>query len=461
MPHAGRNPVLGHIFRQYDHPQRPRPPFFSQAARQDRRNSWHDGKSRSFATSVTSQAPPRALIVGGGPAGCTTAYFLAKAGFDVTVSERSTRPPYGQGIDITNRAVDVVKRMDILNKIKANTTGETGFALLDDEGKQIGSLLGFNVAQHESVDQQRVFSPTNELEIMRGTLNKMLAKAAKEKHAKFRYGCTISGLEQYPDRVDAVLSDRQQVEPYSVVIGADGVGSRVRKLAFPSETLKTAYSPTNTYAAYFSMSVEEEDRRSYSRLQQGGRGRALWLRPIDRQGARQTGYFITTTPTSTELDKLDTSGNLATREQQQSNLEALHDNMRGIKDLVVRGMYECNDWHFTRLAQIKLPTWHGRGTSMALIGSYILAGKLASNPTDPQAAFAAYKRVFDPYVHEEGKIPFGGRAQNIFVPESRFALWSLRQLYRAFSYGYGSTLLKLASAQNKAEDAYKLPMYPI
>lgn len=98
---------------------------------------------------------------------------------------------------------------------------------------------------------------------------------------------------------------------------------------------------------------------------------------------------------------------------------------------------------------------------MALIGSYILAGKLASNPTDPQAAFAAYKRVFDPYVHEEGKIPFGGRAQNIFVPESRFALWSLRQLYRAFSYGYGSTLLKLASAQNKAEDAYKLPMYPI
>lgn len=170
-----------------------------------------------------------------------------------------------------------------------------------------------------------------------------------------------------------MLSDRQQVEPYSVVIGADGVGSRVRKLAFPSETLKTAYSPTNTYAAYFSMSVEEEDRRSYSRLQQGGRGRALWLRPIDRQGARQTGYFITTTPTSTELDKLDTSGNLATREQQQSNLEALHDNMRGIKDLVVRGMYECNDWHFTRLAQIKLPTWH--------VGRCALVGDAAYCPT--------------------------------------------------------------------------------
>lgn len=165
MSLAGRNQVLGHVCRQYAHLQRPTTPFFSQIARQDWRGWWHNDKSRSFATSITSQAPPRALIVGGGPAGCTTAYFLAKAGFDVTVSERSTRPPYGQGIDITNQAVDVVKRMDIFDKVKANTTGETGFALLDDEGKQIGSLLGFNVAQYEDVDQHGIFSPTNELEV--------------------------------------------------------------------------------------------------------------------------------------------------------------------------------------------------------------------------------------------------------------------------------------------------------
>lgn len=163
MPPAGRNPVFGHICRQYTHLQRPTAPFFNQAARQDWRDRWCNGTSRSFA--ITSQVPPRALIVGGGPAGCTTAYFLAKAGFDVTVSERSTRPPYGQGIDITNQAVDVVKRMDMLDKIKANTTGETGFALLDDEGKQIGSLLGYNAAQYEDVDQEGVFSPTNELEV--------------------------------------------------------------------------------------------------------------------------------------------------------------------------------------------------------------------------------------------------------------------------------------------------------
>lgn len=100
------------------------------------------------------------LIVGGGPAGSSTALWLAKAGFRVTVAERSTIPPYGQGIDITDEAVDIVKKMGLWEKIKDNTTGESGFALLDDAGKEIG-MVGTNPA-----DQSKTaFSPTNEIEV--------------------------------------------------------------------------------------------------------------------------------------------------------------------------------------------------------------------------------------------------------------------------------------------------------
>lgn len=126
------------------------------------------GKSRTFKTSSTLKKPPpsnRILVVGGGPAGCTTAFFLAKAGFDVTVAERSTRSPYGQGIDVTDQAVDVVKRMGLLDKIKSETTGETGFALLDDGGRQIGSLLGTNAAQRDSTQSEESPSLTNEIEV--------------------------------------------------------------------------------------------------------------------------------------------------------------------------------------------------------------------------------------------------------------------------------------------------------
>jgi hypothetical protein len=115
---------------------------------------------RSFSSQINKSNMHHILVVGGGPAGSTTAFFLAKAGFRVTVIERSNIPPYGQGIDITGPAVEIVKKMGLLEKIKANTTGESGFAMLDDAGKEIGSV-GTNSADLS----KRSFSPTNEIEV--------------------------------------------------------------------------------------------------------------------------------------------------------------------------------------------------------------------------------------------------------------------------------------------------------
>jgi hypothetical protein len=115
---------------------------------------------RSFSSQTNKSNMHHILVVGGGPAGSTTAFFLAKAGFRVTVIERSTIAPYGQGIDITGPAVDIVKKMGLLEKIKASTTGESGFAMLDDAGKEIGSV-GTNSADLS----KRSFSPTNEIEV--------------------------------------------------------------------------------------------------------------------------------------------------------------------------------------------------------------------------------------------------------------------------------------------------------
>jgi 2-polyprenyl-6-methoxyphenol hydroxylase-like FAD-dependent oxidoreductase len=144
----------------------------------------------------------RVLVVGGGPAGSVTAFWLAKAGFEVVVVERSTVEPYGQGIDVTDEAVDVVKRMGLLEQIKSSTTGESGFTMVDDAGKDIASL-GTN-----SLDDGKggIGSPTQEIEashcpffekaichltikqIMRGKLVNILAQAAKDQGAEFRYG---------------------------------------------------------------------------------------------------------------------------------------------------------------------------------------------------------------------------------------------------------------------------------
>ncbi|KAG9563047.1 oxidoreductase, partial [Aureobasidium melanogenum] len=379
------------------------------------------------------------LIVGGGPAGSSTAFWLAKAGFRVTVAERSTIPPYGQGIDITDEAVDIVKNMGLWEKIKDNTTGESGFALLDDAGKQIG-MVGTN-----SADQSKTaFSPTNEIEIMRGTLTNIFMDAAKEQGVEYRYGCTVSDIQQEASSVTATLSDTNQAEEYTAIIGADGVASRVRNLAFDKTITENCFKQTDTYVAYFSMQVDPKHQITHSVGQHANKGRIMWIRPIDKTGSRASGYLIVTTTDAADLHQAARNG---TVEQQKAVLDKRYEGVGGIKDRILQGMRKSQDFYFTRVVQVRLDTWHsgrcalvgdaaycpspltGQGTTMALIGSYILAGELTANPEDPAAAFTNYRKKFEGFVQEHGTIPLGGRAPKLLAPQSDLGIWSIRFIF--------------------------------
>jgi 2-polyprenyl-6-methoxyphenol hydroxylase-like FAD-dependent oxidoreductase len=74
------------------------------------------------------------LISGAGIAGSVTAYFLALAGFDVTVLERSpSLRTLGQGIDMEGPAISVIQKMNLEKTIREKTTGEKGVAFVDDK----------------------------------------------------------------------------------------------------------------------------------------------------------------------------------------------------------------------------------------------------------------------------------------------------------------------------------------
>ncbi|KAG9683019.1 oxidoreductase, partial [Aureobasidium melanogenum] len=339
------------------------------------------------------------LIVGGGPAGSSTAFWLAKAGFEVTIAERSAIPPYGQGIDITDEAVDIVKKMGLWEKIKENTTGESGFALLDDAGKEIG-MVGTNPA-----DQSKsAFSPTNEIE----------------------------------------MHNTNQAEEYTAIIGADGVASRVRNLAFDKTIIENCFKQTDTYVAYFSMQVDPKHQITHSILQHANKGRVMWMRPIDKTGSRASGYLIATTTDAADLQQAARHG---TVEQQKALLDKRFQGVGGIKDKIIQGMRESQDFYFTRVVQVRLDTWHsgrcalvgdaaycpspltGQGTTMAVLGSYILAGELAASPEDPAAAFTNYRKKFEGFVRENGTIPLGGRAPRLAAPQSDLGIWILRLVF--------------------------------
>ena len=169
--------------------------------------------------------------MGGRPVGATAAYWLAHAGFYVTVAERFTdKFAHGQGLDVADQPVQAVQKMGVYNQIKSKVTGDAGFTILDDQGKVIATL---GTARDE---KGKCFSLTQEIEIMRGDTNQMLADKAKEsKRVTYRYGCTVSELRQSETHVTAVFTNTGASEDFSSLIGADGLMSRTRKMAFPPE----------------------------------------------------------------------------------------------------------------------------------------------------------------------------------------------------------------------------------
>ena len=141
----------------------------------------------------------RVLISGAGVAGSILAFWLARHDFQVVVIERSkAEQKAGQGIEIEEPALKVVKSMGILDKLNELKTGEMGFNLVDQQSRSYGL---FEVGG---------ISPTGALELMRGDLTEALYKAADESaHVTYRFETTIQSLRQTQDKVIVELKRRK------------------------------------------------------------------------------------------------------------------------------------------------------------------------------------------------------------------------------------------------------------
>src|SRR5271170_3322492 len=78
------------------------------------------------------------LVSGSSVAGLTTAYWLDRYGFNVTVVELAPRlRPGGQALDVRGPALEVAKKMGILANLQERSTKLTGMSSVDAEGKEI------------------------------------------------------------------------------------------------------------------------------------------------------------------------------------------------------------------------------------------------------------------------------------------------------------------------------------
>jgi 2-polyprenyl-6-methoxyphenol hydroxylase-like FAD-dependent oxidoreductase len=174
----------------------------------------------------------RVLIVGGGIAGTTTAIALAQHGVACTIAELQNEwQAKGVGIGLQSPPLRATKALGLFESIVAVARQHPEIVITGADGRQLGVMPQVNVNGPEDPPF---------VNLSRMALHSILVHAVRERGVTVRLGTTVDRLDETGDQVRATMSDGS-VGTYDLVIGADGLHSRVRDLALPHAP-KLAYS---------------------------------------------------------------------------------------------------------------------------------------------------------------------------------------------------------------------------
>lgn len=162
----------------------------------------------------------RIAVVGAGLGGLTAAGFLQRAGFAITVYEQApTFSRIGAGIILSANATKVLRRLGIeQDLIETGIKPECYISRAWDTGATQYEIM------FDAASEQR-FGGTY-LNVHRGDLHAVLEKAVAPGSIAFDH--RLIGLENSNDAVRLIFENGLTVEA-DIVIGADGIRSRVRE----------------------------------------------------------------------------------------------------------------------------------------------------------------------------------------------------------------------------------------
>ena len=354
------------------------------------------------------------LVSGAGIAGPTLAYWLRQAGHEVTVVERAPDlRTGGQAVDLRGVGRTVVDRMGLMPRVSSMMLEQRGMSWVDARGRARARMTV------DAFDGEGFIS---EIEILRGDLVQILFDLTQDE-VGYVFDDTITALVQDDGGVDVEFL-RSASRRFDLVIGADGLGSVVRRSAF-GEVGKTSL---DCGIAWFTV-PDPGDLGGWYEMFPAGRGRVASIRPGRVPGEAKASLGM----------RIDARSQLpGGRAAQQAALAQRFDGVGGRVPSLLAAMGSAPDFSFAEIGQIHLPSWsHGRialigdaaaspspltglGTSVALVQAYVLAGELARAGGDHRRAFQHYEEICRPYVTEAQQLPPGGAAG--FAPDSRLMI---------------------------------------
>jgi 2-polyprenyl-6-methoxyphenol hydroxylase-like FAD-dependent oxidoreductase len=367
----------------------------------------------------------QALVSGASVAGLTTAFWLARTGWDVEVVERFDRfRSGGQNVDIRGIAHDVLDRMGLTQQVRENNTTEEGTSYIGGRGQVLGGI---------PADQEQD-GPTAELEILRGDLAQLILDALPAQ-VVVRYGERIASVEHGVEQTHVAFQSGAAGD-YDLVVIAEGVRSRTRDMIFGAAVDKRELGLNMAYGTIPRIADDDRWWRWYTAP--GRRG--ITLRPDNVGTIRATLAYVDHANSISDL----------TVDAAKATLARVFDGAGWQAARVTAGFASSDDVYMDALTQIRMPSWSsgrvvvtgdaawcvtplgGGGTSLALIGGYVLAACLSQ---DPETAFSTalrqYERWMRPLVGKVQDLPKG--IPDLFYPQSRAGVEVLRTVQRALS----------------------------
>jgi 2-polyprenyl-6-methoxyphenol hydroxylase-like FAD-dependent oxidoreductase len=323
------------------------------------------------------------LISGAGVAGPTLAYWLARAGLRATVVERAHgQRSSGNPVDVRGPALPVAEQMGVVGELRAAATQATGLRFVDAAGR---------LGRRMSLPASRSAAGTAEIEVPRADLARILYEAARD-DAEFVYDDTITELDQDPEGVD-VMFERGAPRRFDLVVGADGLHSTVRRLAFGPEDAFVHHLGVYVATTF----LGEPPGEPHDVLLYNTPGRLVAMHPVRGEAGVA---FIFRHRAVAGFDYRDGS-------QHRRILAESYAEERGwiVPGLLARAG-QSDDLYFDAVSKVVLPSWSagrvvllgdsaasvslfGDGSSMAIAGARMLAAELGGG--DHVTAFRRYE----------------------------------------------------------------------
>jgi 2-polyprenyl-6-methoxyphenol hydroxylase-like FAD-dependent oxidoreductase len=210
----------------------------------------------------------RVLIVGGGPAGTIAALALKAKGVEVEIVEiEDSFKAVGIGVNLQNSPLRALNELGLVEEILSLGHPINVVNMLNSDGQPLGPPI---------TPPSLVAGMPAAIAIGRGELAKLFGEKVLAQGIKVKLGHSVTDLTQSDGRVDVTFTDESQ-ETFDLVIGADGVNSKVRQLVFGLDKYTTKYSGQVIWRAAAPLG----DVNEYQMF--NGRGTKIGLVPISKE----------------------------------------------------------------------------------------------------------------------------------------------------------------------------------